>query len=81
MGKKAGIWSAAAFAALALVLLAINIYVIAGNWERQDEIERRQGELDSGAAVKQFSRRLRDALTERAPGDERLRELLRAEPP
>ncbi len=81
MGEKAGIWTATALGALALLLLAVNIDVITGNWQRQEEIARRQGEINNGAAVTQFSRSLRAALRESASHDERVRDLLRSEPP
>jgi len=80
MGNKAGIRISMLLGVLALLLQGLNIDLIAGNWKRQDEIARHQTEINRGAAVMQFSRRLREALTESAPGDERLRNLLHAEP-
>lgn len=64
MDEKTTYWASVILGALALMLLVVNICMINGNHRLQDEINQRQGAINSGVTLSQINKGLVQALAD-----------------
>jgi hypothetical protein len=74
-------WASSLFAGLALLLFLVNMCLLNGNRQRQEEIDQRQTAINEGVAREQVTTKLSQVLAEIAvkQNDDGIRDVLRAE--